>query len=70
MDDRTTLRELDEMIARSRRATEHEAKLVELLPPSSARTRKERTIGVRREHMQRLRRFRSIFTARRHLPTR
>ena len=64
MDGRTTLRELDEVIARSRRATEREAKLVEALPPCSARSRKERALRALREHLQRLRAFRRVFGAR------
>jgi hypothetical protein len=64
MDERTTLRELDEVIARSRQATEREAKLVEGLPPCTTRSRKERTLRALREHLQRLRGFRSLFRAR------
>jgi hypothetical protein len=64
MDDRTTMRELDEVIARSRSATEREAKLVAALPKCSARTRRQRALEMLRDHLQRLRNFRNNLRAR------
>jgi hypothetical protein len=54
MDVRTTVRELDEMIARTRSATERETKLVGMLPASSLRRRKERVVRTMRNQLQRL----------------
>ena len=48
MDERTTLRELDEIISRSRSATEREAKLLEALPACGLRKRKQKAMrGMR-----------------------
>jgi hypothetical protein len=54
MDVRTTVRELDEMIARTRSATERETKVVGMLPASSLRRRKERVVRTMRDQLQRL----------------
>jgi len=54
MDVRTTVRELEEMIARTRSATERETKLVGMLPASSLRRRKERVVRTMRDQLQRL----------------
>jgi hypothetical protein len=51
MDDRTTMRELVEVIARSRSATEREAKLVAAVPKCSARTRRQRALEMLRDHL-------------------
>ena len=54
MDVRTTVRELEEMIARTRSATERETKLAGMLPASSLRRRKERVVRTMRDQLQRL----------------
>jgi len=59
MDVRTTVRELDEMIARTRSATERETKLVGMLPSCSLRRRKERVVRTMRDQLQRLENLRS-----------
>jgi len=59
MDVRTTVRELDEMIARTRSATERETKLVGMLPVCSLRRRKERVVRTMRDQLQRLENLRS-----------
>jgi len=59
MDVRTTVRELDEMIARTRSATERETKLVGTLPACSLRRRKERVVRTMRNQLQRLENMRS-----------
>ena len=59
MDVRTTVRELDEMIARTRSATERETKLVGMLPACSLRRRKERVVRTMRNQLQRLENMRS-----------
>jgi len=59
MDVRTTVRELDEMIARTRSATERATKLVGMLPACSLRRRKERVVRAMRNQLQRLENMRS-----------
>jgi hypothetical protein len=54
MDVRTTERELDEMIARIRSATERQRRLIGALPACSLRSRKERLIRKMRDQIQRL----------------
>ena len=59
MDFRTTVRELDEMIARTRSTTEHETKLVRALPRCTLRRRKERIVRTMRDQLERLENLRS-----------
>ena len=54
MDHRTTVRELDEMIVRTRSAAEREMKLVRALPPCGLRRRKERLVRSMRDHLRQL----------------
>ena len=66
MDVRTTVRELDEMIARTRSATERATKLVGMLPACSLRRRKERVVRAMRNQLQRLENMRSAVYRSRH----
>jgi hypothetical protein len=57
MDPRTTVRELEEVIARTQSATEREMKLVRALPTCGLRRRKERLVRTMRDRLQRLQRL-------------
>jgi hypothetical protein len=66
MDVRTTVRELDEVIARTRSATERELKLARTLPACSLRRRIERRVRMMRHRLQRLQTLRNaVYRARR-----
>jgi hypothetical protein len=68
---RTTVRELDEMIARTRSATERETKLVvRALPACSLRRRKKRVVRTMRDQLQRLENLRSAVYRSRQLAVR
>jgi hypothetical protein len=70
MDVRTAVRELDEMIARTRSATERETKLVRVLPACSLRRRKKRVVRTMRDQLQRLENLRSAVYRSRQLAVR
>jgi len=70
MDPRTTIRELEEVIARIQSATEREMKLARALPACGLRRRKERLVRTMRDRLQRLRRLRSAVKHNRRLGTR
>ena len=59
MDSRTMVRELDEIIARARSATERELALLKALPECELRKRKQAEVHAMRAHVYRLQRFRS-----------
>jgi hypothetical protein len=66
MDVRTTVRELDEVIARTRSATERELKLARALPACTLRQRIERRVRLMRDRLQRLQTLRNaVYRARR-----
>ena len=65
MDVRTTERELDEMIARIRSATERQRRLIGALPACSLRSRKEQLIRKMRDQIQRLESLRGSVSRRR-----
>jgi hypothetical protein len=55
MDQRTTLRELDELIARARTTTERETALLDVLPECWLRDRKIRQIRTMKARLHQLR---------------
>lgn len=65
MDERTTMRELDEVIARSKSATEREAKLLEALPACGLRKRKQKIVRQMRDYLYRLQGLRTALKTRR-----
>jgi hypothetical protein len=66
MDTRTIVRELDEVMARTRSATDRELKLIRALPACTLRRRKERLVAKMRSHLQRLQSLRtSVVNSRR-----
>jgi len=66
MDLRTKMRELDEVIGRAHCAIEREIALLEVLPNSRLRRRKQHRMRIMRAHLDRLRCLRSaIKTTRR-----
>ena len=62
MDHRTALRELDELIARARSATERETALLNVLPGCISRERKQRQVRAMRVRLHELRQLRSALT--------
>ena len=66
MDVRTKVRELDEVITRTRSATARELKLARALPACSLRRRIERRVRLMRDRLQRLQTLRNaVYRARR-----
>jgi len=66
MDTRTIVRELDEVMARTRSTTDRELELIRSLPACSLRRRKERLVSKMRSHLRRLQSLRtSVVNSRR-----
>jgi hypothetical protein len=65
MDLRTMVRELDEVIARARSATEREVALLKALPQCGLRKKKQEQVQAMRAHVYRLQRLRSAVKAKR-----
>jgi hypothetical protein len=62
MDHRVVLRELDELIARARSATERETALLKVLPGCVLRERKQRQVRTMRARLHELRQLRCALT--------
>jgi len=66
MDTRTIVRELDEVMARTRSATDRELELIRALPACTLRRRKQQLVSRMRSQLQRLQSLRtSVVNSRR-----
>jgi hypothetical protein len=63
MDTRTTMRELDEVIARAQFTVERDAAAVDVLPDSGLRRRTQERVRATRAHVRHLQKLRSTVRA-------
>ncbi len=66
MDTRTTMRELDEVIARAQVTVEREAAIMDVLPDCGLRRRAQERVRATRAHIRQLQKLRSSVRASRH----